>query len=274
MSFDRSLFSRPIFWVHLFLWLAGIAVLNVPQFGLSVGVFSQTANNLLWPSIYGTLINAVLFYGHALWLLPNYLKPKKIKLYILLLAAGVLVLSIVETVLDVIYLLMQQGEISGDVVFETAYSNLLVHVIFFLIPSYIYGFLREWLKADTEITNGKQDQKEPTNSESENEYISIKSGTLIHRVPLKDICFIESDANYVIYHLTEKKITARDSLKNVEEQLSSKRFVRCHKSFIVGKKYVKTMDTDTIYIGKEKIPIGRTYKDQVRELVDGSLLSQ
>ncbi|MGB0424398.1 MAG: LytTR family transcriptional regulator DNA-binding domain-containing protein, partial [Flavobacteriales bacterium] len=40
-------------------------------------------------------------------------------------------------------------------------------------------------------------------------------------------------------------------------------FVRIHKSFIINVNYIEKLTGNIVYINKEKIPIGKTYKNDL-----------
>ena len=50
-----------------------------------------------------------------------------------------------------------------------------------------------------------------------------------------------------------------------EELLSSEGFVRCHRSFIVSKRYITDINSQGIWIEHECIPVGRAYTAAVRQ---------
>ena len=55
------------------------------------------------------------------------------------------------------------------------------------------------------------------------------------------------------------------SLKSLEEQLPSERFVRVHRSFIVQMDKIKIIERNRIVFGKTYIPISDSYKEQLLE---------
>ena len=61
-------------------------------------------------------------------------------------------------------------------------------------------------------------------------------------------------------------------MKTLEEMLPSDRFLRVHRSFIVRTESIKAIERNHIIIGKERIPIGDTYKDSLFDFLSESSL--
>ena len=95
------------------------------------------------------------------------------------------------------------------------------------------------------------------------DYLLVKSEHKVHRIKLDDILFIQSMREYVAYHTPEGRILSLNALKKLEVELPADQFVRIHKSYIVAIDKIKTLEGNQIHIGKEKLPIGAIYKDQV-----------
>lgn len=97
----------------------------------------------------------------------------------------------------------------------------------------------------------------------ESEILEIRSNRKTHRVPLRNILFVEGLGNYVTYHLADKsKITSYGSIKGTLQQLPDN-FRRVHKSYIVNKEHIKSYDTMTIDIQNNSIPRGKSISDEV-----------
>ena len=60
------------------------------------------------------------------------------------------------------------------------------------------------------------------------------------------------------------------SLKALEKELPSSDFLRIHRSFIVAKKRVKSFDSMGLDIGTIKLPVGASYRQDVKDRVFGS----
>lgn len=111
-----------------------------------------------------------------------------------------------------------------------------------------------------------------TTSDSEGDYIFIKSDSRIEKIMLEDILFIESLQNYVAIHTTEKKHVAYLTLKSLEEQLDSSRFIKVNKSNIIPLNKIDAVTGNIIHIGTHNFSISRKNKDEVLDKITGNKL--
>jgi two-component system response regulator LytT len=101
------------------------------------------------------------------------------------------------------------------------------------------------------------------NQNLESDILEIRSNRKTHRVPLRNILFVEGLGNYVTYHLEDKsKITSYGSIKGTLQQLPDN-FRRVHKSYIVNKLHIKSYDAMSIDIQDNNIPRGKSIADEV-----------
>ncbi len=99
-------------------------------------------------------------------------------------------------------------------------------------------------------------------------FLAMKVDGRIEKIILADILYIEGLKEYVKIVCPMRQYVAYESMKNLEETLPTTDFLRVHKSYIVAKKRVQTLDGNQLDIGgKIKIPISRERKeDIVKEL--------
>ncbi len=131
---------RPIkgkkFYLHLSIWIYGIILINIPNFNITVGNFDSGDGTLLVPSFYGTLFNAMIFYGNWKFLLKVY-GLKQLSYWGLILL-GLFSITFLESKIDQLFILERLGDKSIGFWFGIFIDNLFFHIIFFLLPS--YGF--------------------------------------------------------------------------------------------------------------------------------------
>jgi DNA-binding LytR/AlgR family response regulator len=73
--------------------------------------------------------------------------------------------------------------------------------------------------------------------------LSIKVGSSIQKLFLKDILFIESTARKLSIHTTQVKIyTIMSKLDELQEQINDPRFIRCHQSYLVNMDYISCVE--------------------------------
>lgn len=121
------------------------------------------------------------------------------------------------------------------------------------------------------LRSGKSTEEFQANNNSRPKaYINISS--TLKKESLKflprEFLFASSDGNYVIFYLyrndTIKKVSIRNSISNIENQLNSyPSFFRCHRAFIVNIEKVLTKKGNawgyqlTLMCSDEKVPVSR-----------------
>jgi len=100
----------------------------------------------------------------------------------------------------------------------------------------------------------------------EKSYLFVKSGYKSIKINFDDILYIEGLKEYVTIYTSETKVLKLETLKNLENVLPSKEFIRVHKSYIVNVKYVKSYFGNTLEISDKQIPVGRAFKDIVNKV--------
>lgn len=93
-----------------------------------------------------------------------------------------------------------------------------------------------------------------------NDSIFVKKKSLLEKVKYENLTWIEADGNHITLHVNDgRDYTIRKSLKEITDKLPKDRFLRVHKSFVVLVDAVTAIDTNFVYLGDRKIPIGRSY---------------
>ena len=98
---------------------------------------------------------------------------------------------------------------------------------------------------------------------SSRDFIFVKSGYKSVKVEIADILYVEGMKEYVVIHTKDKKFTKLDRMKNIENQLKGHDFLRIHKSYIVSVKKIDAIFGNTVEISGAKLPLGRSFKDEV-----------
>ena len=110
----------------------------------------------------------------------------------------------------------------------------------------------------------------------EDDYIFVKTeskGKLL-KINLTDIDYIEGMKNYVAIHSGGSKIMVYTAMKEIEDRLPSKQFMRAHKSFIVRVDRITGIEGNRVLLKNvhADIMIGENYKSELMEKVKGKLL--
>ena len=78
-----------------------------------------------------------------------------------------------------------------------------------------------------------------------------------------DILYAESDDNYANIYTKDQKHVVSHTLKSVEEKLQANGFLRIHKSYLINFRKVTSIHEGYVFIDEVKLPIGRSYKDDL-----------
>jgi DNA-binding LytR/AlgR family response regulator len=102
---------------------------------------------------------------------------------------------------------------------------------------------------------------------SEEYFILIKDNKTIFKILLKDILYIEAFGEYMKIHTPDKIHLSRETMHELEKKLPHTHFLRVHKSFIVPIQKITAFSAFSVYIQKQEIPIGRSYKESVQKVL-------
>jgi DNA-binding LytR/AlgR family response regulator len=106
------------------------------------------------------------------------------------------------------------------------------------------------------------------------DFFFIKSSNNYEKVFFHDILFIEASQNYMTIHTEKGKILALITIKSLEEQLPSRKFLRVHKSYIIPLDKITALRGNELIIGAHKIPVGKNYKDFILKIVQERLIGK
>ena len=84
-----------------------------------------------------------------------------------------------------------------------------------------------------------------------------------------DIQYIESLENYLKVIAKQKTYVTRLTLKEAEERLPKRQFVRISRSYIVNVLHITSKGPDAVWIGAKELRIGKVYKRYVAEQFAG-----
>ena len=88
--------------------------------------------------------------------------------------------------------------------------------------------------------------------------ITDKDG--IHRVPISKIMYIEVISHMLVYHTEDGDIETRGVLKDVEQNLSSRHFLRCNNCYLVNLRHITAVQDQDVILGSITLPISRPKK--------------
>lgn len=188
-------------------------------------------------------------------------------------------------VIDLLYLDIQMPTINGNqllktlpyrpvTIFTTAYSEYAAEAfelgaVDYLVKPFSFDrFLQATQKAINAIQS-KVNVSQITETATESSFLSIRADGKLYRIPHGEILFIEGLKEYVKVVTEQKTFITLETFKNLEVLLPAHQFLRVHKSFMVAKDKVRSLDGNMLEIGKARIPISRERKDELVKLIFG-----
>ncbi len=176
---------------------------------------------------------------------------------------------------DVVFLDINLPDITGidfiktiknppAIIMTTAYPDYAVSsfeldtIVDYLVKPFSFDrFLKGINKAKERIV---KPENTPT---AKKETIFLNVDKTLHKIVLQDILYLESDRNYITVVTKTQKLSYIDSLKNWKEKLPEEAFIQIHKSYIINSKCVDKIVGNELYIQTNRLPIGRTYKQEL-----------
>ncbi|WP_431136163.1 LytR/AlgR family response regulator transcription factor [Psychroserpens mesophilus] len=83
------------------------------------------------------------------------------------------------------------------------------------------------------------------------------------KVDIKDILYIEAERNYCRIYSKGKEYLLVMTLKDMDEKLPNKHFLRVHRSFIVNLSQIDEIASSHIVIAKKAIPLSKSLKEEL-----------
>jgi DNA-binding LytR/AlgR family response regulator len=195
--------------------------------------------------------------------------------------------KIEEQKIDFIFLDIQMPDLNGvefsrlvqervKVVFTTAFSHYALEgyrvnaVDYLLKPFSFEEFFRAAEKAKNliELLNNKASQS------SERNFIFVKSEHRQIKIDLNDVLYFEGFKDYIkIWTGSQPKpVLSLMSLKSLEEELDSEKFMRIHRSFIVSLDKIQSVERGQIIINAERITVADQYKEKFSLFLTGKTI--
>ncbi|MCB2409835.1 LytR/AlgR family response regulator transcription factor [Hymenobacter lucidus] len=200
-------------------------------------------------------------------------------------------LSIVQNqAIDLIFLDIHMPQLSGldfmrlhkgksKVILTTAYSEFAVEgfeleaLDYLLKPIAFERFLKAAQKAlNTSMETSARWQP----AEKEDDYIFVKTESKgkMTKVNFDEIVFVEGMKNYISINTAEDRIVTLLNIKDMEDRLPPKNFMRVHKSYIVSLNKIKALDGNQILFKDMKayVPLGETYRNAFFEALQEKVM--
>jgi len=182
--------------------------------------------------------------------------------------------------IDLMFMDIQMPQITGieflktlkhqpKVIITTAYREYALEgfeldvVDYLLKPITFERFLKSVNKYYQMIQDDVQVISNSTDKNQDDTFIYIKENKKVVKVYLSEIKYIEGLSEYVQIFTDKRKIITKTSMSQMEEKLTSEKFLRIHKSYIVSINKIEAFTANTIEIQGKELPIGRSFKNGV-----------
>ena len=185
---------------------------------------------------------------------------------------------------DLIAKLRQQGAIPFQIIFTTAYDEYAIKAFKFSATDYLLKPVdhEDLIQAVQKIKTTDAQSSLKENMElllesmkgikTSNKRIALNSVDKVQVVNVDDIIQCESQKNYTLFYLTNKKqVLVTRTLKEFEDMLEGDNFLRVHHSHLINvkhlKEYVKTDGGYAVMSDGSQVPVSVRKKEQLLSLL-------
>ncbi len=197
---------------------------------------------------------------------------------------------IAQTTIDVLFIDIQMPELTGIQMMEmlgnktkfvitSAYSEYALkgyehNVVDYLLKPISFDRFYKCIQKIESLSQEKPAAtiEIPTKTEEKpDEFLFIKTDGKLVKINLNDLLLVEGLKDYLHLHLKNEKLIVLDTLKEFEAKLPASDFMRVHKSYIIRLDQIETIERNRVFIQKNIIPIGETYKIKFQDWVKSFL---
>jgi len=164
--------------------------------------------------------------------------------------------------------LLESSKINSQVIITTAYQEYALkgyelQITDYLLKPFTFNrFLQAVNKAQENIVHHA--------SESQPDFIFVKTENRLEKIMLNDIVYIEGMRDYRRIHTMNKniKIMTLQNFSEFETLIPSSVVCRVHKSYMVALNKIESIERSRIKIAGQLIPISDTYKESFFKLIN------
>ena len=181
---------------------------------------------------------------------------------------------------DVLFLDIQMPDIDGmelsymvpphtRIIFTTAFKEYAfdsyeVNALDFLLKPIRYN---KFLAAAEKAKKWFEMASQPISNQRTTVFLKVDGE--LQQVPLSDVVYVEGMKDYVIFHLSDRRLITHMTMKTAEELLPTNGFMRVNRSYIVALDKIRKVDrNDCIYIGNEIIHVTDAFLAPFKEYLE------
>jgi len=103
-------------------------------------------------------------------------------------------------------------------------------------------------------------------------YFFVKSGYKIQKILVNEIIYVESMGDYIRFFLDDKKVVVLLALSKVIQLLPKDKFIQIHRSYIINFEKINFIQNNIISLGQYQLPISKSRKKELMEIINLKLL--
>jgi len=152
------------------------------------------------------------------------------------------------------------------VIVTTAYHQYAVEGFDLNVTDYLlkpFEFERFLIAVNKVRTAGREKSAEKSETR-DHLFLNVQKKKV--KILLSEILFIESQREYIRIVTPKKEYVSKMSTHEIEALLPTNLFKRIHRSFIVALNKIDSYTADTMEVNGISIPIGRDYRDSIKNL--------
>ncbi len=245
-------YQHIIFWIVVY---TSLTFIFASWFGGRMEAFYYVS--LLLPVVIGTS------YFFNYYLVPRYLFTRKFfqfglySFYMIVVSLCLELLASVVAMLVIIYFgINAAGPLVTDVF-------TLAVILYFIVLFKSFILLIKHYFVDQRAIRELEEKQ----SKMDKGYFNVRSNRRMSKIRFDNVLFIESLADYIVIHLENgQEVQSKEKISHIEKELPDT-FLRVHRSFIVNRTKISSFNREEILLGDIELPIGRTYKTQVSNLL-------
>ncbi|MDP9041274.1 MAG: LytTR family DNA-binding domain-containing protein [Bacteroidota bacterium] len=173
---------------------------------------------------------------------------------------------------------LKSSKFNAKIIITTAYPAYAVEAYGLDVLDYLVKPISfdRFLKACNKVRELKEPKSTaPGQSTASDNHFFIKCENQIEKVFYDDLLYAEAMMNYVMLYTTSKKMMVYITIKGLEEQLPADLFIKVHKSFIVNKSKIKSIEGNILNIGNQKVAISQNLRDKViNEIIKDKMIKR
>ena len=168
-------------------------------------------------------------------------------------------------------------------VFTTAYSEYAIegykaNGVGYLLKPYSFDEFEAAAQKVRDVCEIRQQTKDEVSTQiGDDGIIYVKSDYKIVRINIEQIRYIEAMSEYLRISCEgkDKPVIVLLSMKKIEENLPSNKFMRIHRSFIINLDKVSEVKKNHVLMeGEVSLPIGDNYKDAFINYLNSKILTK